>query len=62
MRHVLAGKRKKYDLDHVVNSKSETAKQGGVWLASVGLLGRFGTKCFIHMKSRWRFLKLRWWG
>ncbi len=34
MRHVLAGKRKKYDLDRVVNSQSETTKQGGV--AGVG--------------------------
>ncbi len=55
-------KRKKYDLDRVVNSESETTKQGrGGWRRS-GCFGRFGTQCFTHLKSRWRFLERGWWG
>ena len=54
------GERKKYYLDRVVHSQSETirAKDDG-WCVGRSLV-RFGAK-HCTTRSRWRFLERGWW-
>ncbi|MGZ3630995.1 MAG: hypothetical protein ACXVDN_25485, partial [Ktedonobacteraceae bacterium] len=58
----IKGKRKKYDLDRVVHSQSETIGQNWCELASEYIGHIVSVRSTVHAKSRWRFLERGLWG